>query len=226
MSDPNAPKTSGLAIAALVCVFLCMPLGLILGIVALVQIGKSNGQQGGKGLALAAVIISGLMIPMSGILAAIAIPNFVRYQLRSKSAEARVNLAMLRTTQEARYADWQRYLKAEPAGNTPSQARAAFSPGSCNPACGRESPEACTSFACLDFDPGQTYFRYACDVNADGSAFTCAALGDLNGDGAFSLWAVAGGDGDPPPVPDFSGRSPPCAGLVKDQVVDCTPGTY
>ena len=63
------PKTSGLAIAAFVLSLMCFPIGLILGIIALVQLGKTDDKSG-KGLALAAVIISGAMLPVIGMLAA------------------------------------------------------------------------------------------------------------------------------------------------------------
>lgn len=227
MNPTPPPKTSTLAIVALVCTLMCWPLGLILGIVALVKINNSNGAMGGKGLALASVVISGLMVPVMGILAAIAIPNFVRYQNRSKSMEARTNLAMLRSLQESKHADWEHYLAVPPHGGVPGPAKAAWSAGPCNPGCSADAPEACGSFSCLDFQPyGQVYFRYACAVNEQGSAYTCAALGDLDGDGEYSLWAVTGGEGAPVPVPDFSGRSPACPGLAPAQVTECVPGVY
>jgi Domain of unknown function (DUF4190) len=57
-------KTNGLAIASLVCscagiLFLGVPgiLGIIFGFVARSQIRKSNGTQGGEGLALAGIIV-------------------------------------------------------------------------------------------------------------------------------------------------------------------------
>ena len=63
----GAPKTSGLAIASLVLGIIGIPLaafllfglvGLILGIVALVSIGKSGGRVGGQGLAIAGTCVS------------------------------------------------------------------------------------------------------------------------------------------------------------------------
>lgn len=61
----NKPKTNGLAIAAIICAFLIPVVGLILGIVALVQIKKSN--EGGKGLAIASIVIS-VVITLLGTL--------------------------------------------------------------------------------------------------------------------------------------------------------------
>ena len=52
---PQKAKTNGLAIAALVCSFFCGILGIILGIVAINQINKTN--EGGKGLAIAGIVL-------------------------------------------------------------------------------------------------------------------------------------------------------------------------
>ena len=66
-----ARGTSGLAIASLVCSMIPFALltqiaGLILGIVALVKIKKSNGALGGRGFAIGGVVISGLIILLIG----------------------------------------------------------------------------------------------------------------------------------------------------------------
>jgi len=87
-APPAAPakaKTSGLAITSLVLgivgpctVGLGSIIGLILGIVGLVKIGKSAGAKGGRGLAIAGIVVSGLgilIVPaLVGMAAAILIP--------------------------------------------------------------------------------------------------------------------------------------------------------
>lgn len=110
------PKTAGLAIAALVCAFLCFPLGVILAIVALIKISGSKGALGGKGLAIAALILSLAWIPMSGIMAAIAIPNFVKFQCKSKQSMAKVTLSSLHVAQEAHHAETDSYGAASDIG--------------------------------------------------------------------------------------------------------------
>ena len=78
------PVTSNLAIACLVCgitgLFLVLPsiAAIILGIKALKNIGKSNGQLTGKGLAIAGLIMGGftLFLVFIGLVAAIVIPMF------------------------------------------------------------------------------------------------------------------------------------------------------
>src|SRR5262245_29367223 len=80
---PN--KTSGLAIASLIIgifgILSCGTLslvGLILGIVSMVQIRKSNGSLGGKGFAMTGTILSGVSLLMLPILAAMLIPAFAK----------------------------------------------------------------------------------------------------------------------------------------------------
>ena len=79
---PAKAKTSGLAIASLVLgiagpctVGLGSIIGLILGIVGLVKIGKSAGAKGGRGLAIAGIVISAIgLLVLPAILAAILLP--------------------------------------------------------------------------------------------------------------------------------------------------------
>jgi prepilin-type processing-associated H-X9-DG protein len=82
---PAKAKTSGLAIASLVLgiagpctVGLGSIIGLILGIVGLVKIGRSAGAKGGRGLAIAGIVVSGLgilILPvLVGMAAAILMP--------------------------------------------------------------------------------------------------------------------------------------------------------
>jgi hypothetical protein len=66
-SPYSQPKTNGLAIAGFICAFLFSLVGLILSIIALSQINKSNGMQKGKGLATAGIIISVVFMAISGL---------------------------------------------------------------------------------------------------------------------------------------------------------------
>jgi len=51
-----------------------------------------------------------IVVAIIGILAAIAIPNFIKFQLRSKAGEAKVNLAAIRTAEESYYAEAGTYV--------------------------------------------------------------------------------------------------------------------
>ena len=101
-ADGVPPRTSGLAIAsfvvALVGLVTCIlaPLtflpALILGRVALVQIGKSEGRLGGQGLAIAGVCLAGVNVLVVPVVAAIAIPNLVASRAASNEAAAIASL--------------------------------------------------------------------------------------------------------------------------------------
>jgi len=77
-----SPKTSGLAIASLICgiagLLTCgvgAAVGLVLGIVALVKISHSQGRMGGQGLAIAGVVVSACCAILGAILsAAVGLP--------------------------------------------------------------------------------------------------------------------------------------------------------
>jgi hypothetical protein len=56
----EVPKTNGLAIAGFVTAFCFSPVALVLSIVALNQINKSPTPQGGKGLAIAGIVLGGI----------------------------------------------------------------------------------------------------------------------------------------------------------------------
>lgn len=111
----GAKKSSGLATAALVLgiIGLCLwPLGLVglvLGIVALVQMGK-DPTLGGRGMAIAGIVLPLVAIPIMGIMAAIAIPNFIRFQARAKQAECRSNLKAVYVAEKAYYAENNGYV--------------------------------------------------------------------------------------------------------------------
>ena len=60
-----------------------------------------------KGFTLIELMI---VVAIIGILAAIAIPNFLRFQAKSKQAEAKTNLGAIGTTAEAFRAEYDTYL--------------------------------------------------------------------------------------------------------------------
>ena len=110
------PRTNGMAIASLVLAiigFLTSILGigiifgvvaLILGIIALGQIKANSRQQKGRGMAMAGVILGALSVVMMvlGILAAIAIPNFISLRSRAYDASARSAGRNAKLAQEVR----------------------------------------------------------------------------------------------------------------------------
>jgi type IV pilus assembly protein PilA len=62
--------------------------------------------KGKKGFTLIELMI---VVAIIGILAAIAIPNFMRFQAKSKQSEAKTNLGGIFTAEEAYFAEYNRY---------------------------------------------------------------------------------------------------------------------
>lgn len=66
-----------------------------------------------KGFTLIELMI---VVAIIGILAAIAIPNFLTYQLKSRQSEARTNLGGIRTSEVSHQAQWGCYMSVSAAG--------------------------------------------------------------------------------------------------------------
>jgi prepilin-type N-terminal cleavage/methylation domain-containing protein len=123
-----------------------------------------------------------LMITLAivGIIAAIAIPIFGRYQFNSKSAEVKTNLGSIRVAQEAYFTenDAYRSASAEPL-LIPGLTQADFN-------------SAVPGFAALGWSPeGRVYFSYAIVTTADGTGYTADAGADIDGDGIVQLWGYS-----------------------------------
>jgi hypothetical protein len=104
-SPPAAPfpvQTSLLAVASLVLGVLGLftfgvtaVVGLILGIVAIVCINKSQGRLSGSGLAIAGMCVSGVMILMLPIMAAMLVPALARAKSRAQGINCMNNVKQL-----------------------------------------------------------------------------------------------------------------------------------
>lgn len=110
-----------------------------------------------------------IVIVIIGVLASIAIPNYLSMQKRAKTSEAKANLGAIWHLQEAFRAESDRYI------DTPAaRARTAFTAG----------------WITLGFAPKGSC-RYTYDVTtANRTAFTCSAYGDLDGDPAVDAWTI------------------------------------
>lgn len=117
-----------------------------------------------------------IVVAIVGILAALAIPNYLRFQMRSKSTEAKLNLKSIATSEDAYFGEFNLYITAAatPAGPEGTNRRAWSGGG-------------VSQFDRMGFVPiGSVLFTYAVDINGTNSAFTAGARGDLDGNGTFS----------------------------------------
>jgi len=136
----------------------------------------------GSGTTRHAFTLIELMIALAiiGVLTTAAIPSFLRYQLRSRSSEALVNLSAIAKTQEIFFAEHGAFVGvASPVPATaPGSRRSAWVRGS--------------EFDTLGWTPeGSVQFQYqvVADTNAAGSVrFTAEARGDVDGNGQPSFW--------------------------------------
>ena len=120
------------------------------------------------------------MVAIIGILAAIAIPNFMRFQLKSKTSEAKVNLSAIRVVEQSYNSEHGTYFAAAPEPfPIPGVHKAAFD-------------MAGSDFAQLGWEPdGDVYFSYGVAITSDGHGFTADAAADLDGDTNPQLWGYS-----------------------------------
>lgn len=122
-----------------------------------------------------------IAVAIIGILAATAIPNFLRYQLRIKAGEAKANLASIRTTEEGYFAEFGSYLSC---GDSPM----AWVPGL--PAVRPAPWTDAGGFGAIGWSPeGEVFFQYHVeDPGGLGLEFVAEAQSDLDADGAVNVW--------------------------------------
>jgi len=122
------------------------------------------------------IVLGAGSIPCIGILAAIAIPNFIKFQKRSHAAEAKVQMRAIDTAEKAYFLDHGSFVAAGPVpASVPGRAGAAFVPDK--------------GFKSLGFAPEKAV-RFQYEVRTDGQGAVIYARGDLDGDGALSVYKL------------------------------------
>ena len=140
------------------------------------MIQKLRYNQNQKGFTLIELMI---VVAIIGILAAVAIPAFSRYQAKSKTSEASINLAAIATSEIAYQAEFDTFILAgpNPAGVTPGQRTPWIVAG--------------VGFQNIGFAPKDAAVYYAYQVTAAAAGtFTADAVGDTDGDGNNGTWRV------------------------------------
>ncbi|MBL91020.1 MAG: dolichyl-phosphate-mannose--protein mannosyltransferase [Myxococcales bacterium] len=136
---------------------------------------KKLGASFGKGFTLIELMI---VIAIIGILAAIAIPNFVKFQCRSKQSEARSSLKAIYTAEEAYRAEYDTYTH--------------FS-GGCDRDCKTQREQS--DLNTMHFNIKGNKFRYNYTVPYDGDdemiyKFLGTAVGGVKTDMQGDTWTI------------------------------------
>jgi type IV pilus assembly protein PilA len=126
-----------------------------------------------------------IVVAIIGILAAIAIPNFLRFQLKAKSSEGKSNLAAIRTAEESYYSEFGTYVSSNASpGTIGKNQKTDF--------VNEDGTDA--GFDRLGWSPeGLVFFNYAV-AEANGAAnFTATANADIDADSTNQVWGYKKG---------------------------------
>ena len=142
---------------------------------------KPAGMRGTTKLFLGCALLGPLLFCCVGVLASTAIPAFLRFTARSKTAEAGLQVRALSEAVRRRCQEGEAPVSAGPLPLHVSSERQ-LTDFSADP-----------GFAALGFDPAEPlYFQYSVRLEADGVT-AILAQGDLDGDGALSTFEVSCG---------------------------------
>ncbi len=189
----NAPvKPSALPLVALIlgvfgfCIPPLFPIAIILAIVSLVKSGEP-AFAARKTLSIITLAMGLVYVPVVGILAAIAIPNFIRYGAKSKQSECKSNLKSAYLAQKSYFAEKDVYGEtADEIGfSVEGRNRYAYrvGPDSVLPA-----TNGTRSAAQLEagYPPG---LLEQVGMQGDEVLMTCA--GDIDNDATIDIWSIS-----------------------------------
>jgi len=127
-----------------------------------------------------------IVVAIIGILAAIAIPNFLRFQLRARVGEGKTNIAAIRTAEESYAAEYATYVAAAPAPLVPALSGDK-----------RNWLLATPGFDTMGWFPeGEVYYDYNVTAQPAGcpaaanpcTIYTVEGQSDIDSDGTLNTW--------------------------------------
>lgn len=186
-SAPAKPSTLMATIALVLGVLgLCfLPVALVGGALGIIFLVKRNKQptKDGQVMAIIAICCAGLSFVTTGILAAIAVPAFIGYVRRSKTAEATTNAHLIQQGVTRYYEQNGQLPPAIPL--TP-----AAPPGDVKDPWPTDAP---SGWQDVGFAPNDLlYYAYEYSPSPDGQRYSVRALGDLDADGVLSTFELTG----------------------------------
>jgi type IV pilus assembly protein PilA len=158
-----------------------------------------------------------IVVAIIGILAAIAIPNFLRFQLKAKTSEGKTNIAAIRTAEQSYYSEFGVFVSAPASPNVqPDSMKHGFTNGGL---------PAGQGFDQLGWGPeGTVFFNYS--VNIDTAGYTISAEADIDANTTEQYWGYKKpgvGGADVPALANAGGGSCDPAMLTSQVVGPCDP---
>jgi type IV pilus assembly protein PilA len=158
-----------------------------------------------------------IVVAILGILAVTAIPNFVRFQLKARAGEGKLNLVAIRSAEASYFGEYGSYIQMLPEPQTTG-------PGAAPPGAGKRAWAICPDpvtmadpgYCIVAYTPeGPTYYDYAVGTEVPNVAigpglenvdFFAVAHSDIDGDGSPSYFGIVvpaadGSTNAPTPIP-------------------------
>jgi type IV pilus assembly protein PilA len=147
---------------------------------------------GKKGFTLIELMI---VVAIIGILAAIAIPNFLKFQAKSKQSEAKTNLKGVYTAETAYFGENNTYGTFDAVNWVPvGQKRIYGYSLSGNPTGGTSPDIATMKYATSAFPGGASYGWTTYTIGQGTSAFTAGAAGAISTGTTLDCWVMTDGN--------------------------------